>query len=97
MELDVDSSLLDEIEDPELRNVLARLQKDGYAVFKNDRINNRISRAAKSAGNFTRTEQFIIMSNSRRSDLNVVSINNNIFNIEKFMSSFWGDLIKELK
>ena len=93
MGLDVDLSLLDELDDPEVRNVLKRFSINGFATFKNDHLNNKLSKAASPL----REQKMIIMGNDRRTSFNTIAINDNIFNVDKLISSYWKDLIKGLK
>jgi len=93
MGFDVDLSLLDEIDDPEIRNVLKRFSINGFATFKSEHVNHKISRAAAPL----RNQDAIIMGPDRRTDFHFIAMNDNIFNVDKLISSYWKDLIKELK
>jgi len=93
MDLDVDLTILEEIDDPEIRNVLKRFSINGFASFKNDRINHKIAVAAAPL----RQQKAIIMGPDRRSSLNFIAVNDNIFGVEKLISSYWADIIKNLK
>lgn len=95
MNIDFDLSELEEIGDPELRSIMKRVTKYGFATFRNDKISNKISRAASSLRKSD--PPWIIFSNDRRADYNVISINDNVMNIEKAIEAAWKDLIKELK
>jgi hypothetical protein len=91
--MDVDLSLLEDIDDLEVRNVLKRFGTNGFAIFKNDHVNNRISRAAFSL----RDQKAIIMGPDRRTSFHFMAVNDNIFNVDKLISSSWKDLVKGLK
>jgi len=91
--LDVDLSILEEINDAEIRNILKRFSINGYATFDNDRINHRISRAAAPL----RKQKALIMGNDRTASFNFIAINDNIYDVEKLISSYWGNIVKELK
>lgn len=93
MKIDVDLSILEDLDDPEIRNVLKRFSTNGFAIFKNDYINNKISRAAAPL----RDNKAIIMGNDRRTSFNTIAVNDNIFNVDKLISSYWKHLVKELK
>lgn len=93
MELDLDLSMLDEIEDTEIRNILTRFSKNGFTTFKNDRINHKISKAASKL----RDQDAIIMGPDRRTSYHYISINDNIMDVEKLISNNWKNIIKELK
>ena len=93
MKLDVDIDDLDLIEDEEVKDILRRFTVDGFAVFKNNEVNRKISRASQPL----REKKLILTSTDRRSDLHILSMNNNIFNVEKLISDGWDDIIKELR
>jgi hypothetical protein len=93
MALDVDPSLFEEIDDQEIRNILKRFSINGFATFKSDRVNHKISRAAAPM----RDQKAIIMGPDRRTSFHFIAINDNIFDVDKLISSYWKDLIKELK
>ena len=93
MKIDVDLDILNDIQDEEVKDILKRLSIDGYAVFQNNAVNRRISRASAPL----REKKLIITSSDRRTDMHVLSVNNNVFNVEKLISASWKDIIKELK
>lgn len=93
MKLDIDLEELDAIDDPEIRNILKRFSIDGFAVFHNGNANRKIARASAPL----RKQNIIITSRDRKADLNVLSINSNIFNAEKLVSDSWKNIIRELK
>jgi hypothetical protein len=93
MGFDVDLSLLDELDDPEIQSVLKRFSINGFATFKDDRVNHKISMAAAPL----RNQKAVIMGPDRRTSFHFIAINDNIFNVEKLISSYWKDLIKGLK
>jgi hypothetical protein len=93
MQLDLDLSILNDLEDEEMKSILKRFNMNGHVSFKNDNINKRISRAAPRL----RSEEILIMSTDRRTNTNVLSINENILNADLELKARWKDLIKELK
>jgi hypothetical protein len=93
MKLDVDLDELDAINDPDVRNILKRIGMDGFAVFTNNKVNRKVSRATKDL----RDKELIICSEDRRTRKRTLSVNNSILNADKIVSDCWEDIIKELK
>jgi hypothetical protein len=93
MGIDVDLTILDEIDDPEIRNVLKRFSINGFATFTSETVNHKISRAAAPL----RDQKAVIMGPDRRTSFHFIAMNDNIFDVDKLISSYWKDLIRELK
>jgi hypothetical protein len=95
MKIEVDLDILDDIQDDDIKNILRRFAIDGYADFHNNTINRKVSRAVPHLvdGN----NPVLVFSNSRRANIQSMSVNNNVFNAEKIVSMYWKDIIKELR
>jgi hypothetical protein len=93
MQLDLDLTILDDLDDPDLISILKRFNMNGHATFQKDGIGKRIARAAPGL----RKERILIIGNDRRTNTNFISLNENIMNADLALKASWADLIKELK
>jgi hypothetical protein len=92
MEFDID---WEELNDPYVRGVMKRLGMNRYATYRNDSLGRRISRIAQP---YRKVDPpVLVISNDRKTNMNSIAINENLFLSDAAIAKIFKDLLKGLK